>query len=1103
MKAKFYLRTSKQSSAKLYIYGSLPELGAGNPNEGIALDQDLSNPEYPWTTTIDINTPPSQKGRQQGLIWYSYFYKTKFGSIVREVCPKRFINISNCNCSFYDTFDKPTPIGDIIVRFRVHYNTNYGQELYVCGDPVELGKWNPKRAVLLGYVGDGYWEGTIRLPLNDKPQVLYYKYIVFTSARNYFWEGEENHRFELSAAQQPTIFEINDVYHWNDPTNDVYSTLPFTNVLNRRPHSASSEAPVISDTTSPDKVKITFIVKSPHVRPNQQLVVVGSSQEIGNWHPGRGVRMDDSAFPEWKATVIFDKNSLPFEYKYCIIDKASSPNPFANGFWETRPNRICQINSSNNNSKDSSKYSIFIDDWITNPNSNQFKGFGITAPLFSIHTDDSLGIGQYTDLNKLVDYCNLIGSSMINLLPLNDTTTDGSWSDSNPYRHISAFALHPIYIDLQKISDLHSEITSVLGDLDDFKNEISAQEKIDYPRVFAFKMQKLHQIFALIRGSLEENEKFNLFINQNSQWLEPYALFSVLREKNGTVNYHQWRETQNLEKGAKSISDRQFRDLLKENSNDLVFYYWIQFVCDDQFKAAKAYARKRRVVLKCDVQIGVPVMSADCWLYPSLFNIDMATVPFTSSNSHGNLNYCYQMFNEIRNENDSYCPSYNWPQNATTDFSWWRLRLRRLADLFDAIELEHIFEFFRTWDIPINDCVRSLLGHYEPSLSYSKGELKDRGLFDFDFKSFTKPEIRWSQIQQRFGSLSDDVATEFFSNFSHGNKEDIQYTFKNELNTEVKIHEYLLDPKNQRKFNITSEQERIEFEIKLFELLSNVLLIEDKSKRDHYNVRCQAFVESVGRRPTTNPDHFNYDTIESSAWKNLSEQQKSVVKGIYYDYFVKRQKELWLELSNSRFQMLKESTNMLICAEEISQSDEVLSKNIQNRGFISLRVQRVPETSDPSSCDASTINSMDIYGTKLFDKIREFPYFSIATPSTVNMPSIRGWWEEENRDVIKRFWQEEIWRNDEPPPICETWIQEIILRQHLWAQSMWTIFLLQDLVDIDDRFRLQSPSDERINDPNDKDHHWNYRYPFSIEELISASDLSFKIRDLVKSSGRI
>ncbi|OHT17246.1 4-alpha-glucanotransferase DPE2 [Tritrichomonas foetus] len=1029
-KISFFLKTQKKSSAKLYIYGNLPELGNGDPNKGIPLENDNSD-VYSHKLTIDLKHPP--KGQ---TAWYSYFYRTKFGAIVREVCPLRFLNFSNCNCSFYDTFDIPTSIGDLIVRFRVHYKTVYGQELYVCGDPKEMGSWNPRRAVLLNYVGDDYWEGTIRLPLNDKPQVLYYKYIVYTSPRNFFWEGEENHKFEIGAAPSPTIFEINDVFHWNDPIIDVYSTSPFVDVINRR---ISTSSPIsFEPNTQSNTVKINFIVKCPYVRPNQELYIVGSTPEVGEWDAEKGYKMTDYYFPEWKASIVFNSNSLPFDYKYCIKDKTST-----DVIWESRPNRICPINLIK--CDESFPRSIIINDWFTNPNTEKFKGFGISVPLSSLRSKMSVGIGQYTDLNGLVDYCNDIYSSLIQLLPINDTTTTGDWSDSFPYRQTSSFALHPIYIDLLSIKGVPQK---VINEVIDIKTELDNLPSVDYPRVFSFKIEKLREIYSFVKENLNANEKFNSFIKHNTQWLQTYALFSVFRDLYGTADFRVWPEHQ-------TITEREIRSLVQSNYDEVQFYYWIQFICNEQFKSARKYASDHGVVLKGDLPLGVSPYSVECWAYPTLFNLDMsAGTPPDFLNDNG--------------ENFEY-PTYNWPMHATTDFSWWRLRLRRMADLFHAVQLDQMMGFFRMWEIPNDSCVRSVLGHFEPTLSFSRAELRDRGLLNMD--RYLKPYVRWRIIKEKFGPEADYVAETFFRG-AVCSREDQVFSFKDEFDSEVKIRNYLSTQKMDSK-------QRIDLERKLFELLSNVLLIEDTTKPDHYHVRAQMLFEKVKRTADG-----NFIPIESSSFRELPESQKGTFKELFYEYFYNRQTNLWLELATPKLKMLQESTNMLLCADDLGLNNEKLTQNLEARGFLSLRVQRMSRLENHN-----------------FDKVREFPYFSIATPSTPQMTTIRGWWEE-NREVIAKFWREEVWRNDEPPSQCECFIQELILKQHLWSDSMWTIFLLQDITGVDQRFRSQLPSQERINDPKSENQRWDYRYPFSIEELLDARDFSFRIRTLVEESKR-
>ena len=1053
MQISFFLKTQKKSCAPLFIYGSIPELGAGDINHAIPLDHDDSD-AYSWKITVNLSNVNSKNAQ-----WYSYFYKTKFGAIVREVCPKRFISFFGCNCSYYDTFDIPAPIGDLVVRFRVHYMTHYGQEIYVCGDPVEMGSWNPRRAILLNYTGDGYWEGTVKLPLNNKPQVLYYKYIVYTSPRNYFWEGEENHKFEIGAAPSPTIFEINDVFHWNDPTIDAYSTSPFIDVINKR-ISLNNPVPFLPNTQS-DTVLINFIVKCPYVRPFQDLYIIGSTSEIGNWKPENAYKMSDYDFPAWKAAIVFQHASLPFDYKYIIRDKTNN-----NVIWESRPNRVCPIDLIK--CDESFPRSIIINDWFTNPNPDKFKGFGICVPLASLRSAKSVGIGQYTDIIGLVDYCNSISSSLIQLLPINDTTTDGNWNDSNPYKQTSAFALHPIYIDLLAIPNVPKTTTNEILDA---KTELDALSSIDYPRVYSFKLLMLHEIYSNIRSDLEDNDSFNSFLAHNSQWLQPYSVFCVLRDLYGTPNFREWPEYQ-------KPSEREIRSLIQIHEDEVQFYYWVQYICHSQFISARKYASSHGVVLEGDIPFGVSALSSDVWAWPNLFNDEMYLGAAPS----------------VDNKNDGEnweSPSYNWGMHASTDYSWWRLRLRRLSDLFQAMKLDKILSFYRSWEVPANSCIRGMLGHYDPALSYSRAELRDRGFIDID--RFVKPYVRWNILAEKFGRDAEFVANTFFRP-AVVNREDQVFKFKDEYDNEIKVHQFF-----------ESNSQYKDLEAGVFELLGNVILVPDPTKPEHFHIRAHMTIERVRKTAAG-----GIIPIESSSWSELQEPQKSIAKDLFVEYYGRRQTALWLELAAPKLKMLQESTNMLLCGEDLngsivsistslpgkkpqneaattryfSYSSNALSKNLTSRGLLSLRVQRCPR--DPN---------------QTFDKIREFPYFTVAMPSTHDMSTIREWWEQ-NREATTAFWRDEVWRNDEPPNQCEPWVQELILKQHLSSDAMWAVFLLQDIAGADERFRRQLPSEERINNPLNPNHHWSYRFPYSLEELIDANDFAFRIREYVIASNR-
>jgi hypothetical protein len=70
---------------------------------------------------------------------------------------------------------------------------------------------------------------------------------------------------------------------------------------------------------------------------------------------------------------------------------------------------------------------------------------------YSAWSEQSFGIGEFTDLKLLADWAARTGLKLIQILPINDTTATATWRDSYPYAAISAFALHPIYINLGKV----------------------------------------------------------------------------------------------------------------------------------------------------------------------------------------------------------------------------------------------------------------------------------------------------------------------------------------------------------------------------------------------------------------------------------------------------------------------------------------------------------------------------------------------------------------------------------------------------------------------------------------------------------------------------
>ncbi len=256
---------------------------------------------------------------------------------------------------------------------------------------------------------------------------------------------------------------------------------------------------------------------------------------------------------------------------------------------------------------------------------------GVAVPVFSLRSDDSCGIGEFLDLKKLADWCVATGLKMIQILPVNDTTTDGSWSDSYPYKSISTKELHPIYLNVEKVGLLKDENDRKW--FEELKKELNAKEFVDYPEVFKAKMDYLKKVYAQKRGKKPD------------------------------------------------------------------FYEFLQQHCDKQLSEAVDYLHERGIMLKGDLPIGVNRESDDVKQHPHLFNLDMETGAPPDGFAPQGQNWGF--------------PTYNWAAMEKDSFQWWKERVVWFKKYFDALRIDHIFGFFRIWEIPKGSPDASY-GHYSP-----------------------------------------------------------------------------------------------------------------------------------------------------------------------------------------------------------------------------------------------------------------------------------------------------------------------------------------------------------------------------------------------------
>ena len=160
----------------------------------------------------------------------------------------------------------------------------------------------------------------------------------------------------------------------------------------------------------------------------------------------------------------------------------------------------------------------------------------------------------------------------------------------------------------------------------------------------------------------------------------------------------------------------------------------------------------------------------------------------------------------------------------------------------------------------------------------------------------------------------------------------------------------------------------------------------------------------------------------------------------------------------TKLPMLIESTNMLVCGEDLGMIPDSVAQVMSELQILSLEIERMPKQSGVE-----------------FGDVRNYPYLSVCTTSTHDMPTIRGWWQEESRDYMQRYFSD-ILNEHQPVPVdCEPWIAQRIIERHVSSPSMLTILPWQDWMAMDGELRRVDAASERINVPAVSRHYWRYR----------------------------
>jgi 4-alpha-glucanotransferase len=909
------------------------------------------------------------------------------------------------------------------VTFKINYRTCYGQQLLIEGIPGQ-------QQALMTPKNNGDWFLTVDLDKLPEKEFTY-KYLMKDS--NVF---QTLYEFGTRRFYPPEVETGEILVHdfWKplvSPTNVSYSSA-FKDVVFKRENPETFQ-PLMSRETPepvdygyddaqrpPEKVCVRASIALARVKKEHYVAVkfLGSLPENDII-----IKLYDDRFPKWRAEFMIDKPKGYYEYKYCLCDKKTSRvvlEEYVTRYFSP---------------VDSYDFYILNDEDFKFPR-YPWKGAGVSVPVFSLRSDSGCGVGEFADLIPLVDWAKSTGIKMIQLLPINDTVATHTYKDSYPYRCVSVFALHPLYLRIEDMGKHLSETSRNI--LESKKHELNALEKIDYEEVMRLKSRYFKMIYDENKRAFLQEKEYQEFYQKNSEWLNPYAVFSYLRDLYATADFSRW--------GDYAVYDKQKVDTLCQEDNpdfdDVAIHFFIQYHLHLQLSKVSEYARENGIVLKGDIPIGIGRFSVDAWVNPRLYNLDCQAGAPPDDFSDDGQNWGF--------------PTYNWNEMEKDGFAWWKARLRKMQEYFDAYRIDHILGFFRIWSIPTSQ-TKGLMGVFDTAIPISRQEFEQRGL-NFDEKRFCTPYIRQHIVEQIFGEQAGYVKHSFLD--VSEDDPDV-FTLKSEYDTQAKIEESF------KKMGCSSPEEMLRMQMikqGLLYLVSEVLFFKDKEKPDSY--------------------HPRHSLFKTNSYNELEQHAKYIVDDLYNDYFYRRNENLWKAQAELRLPALIGATNMLVCGEDLGMIPACVPEVMRKLNILSLEIQRMPK--EPLAD---------------FGQPASYPFLSVATPSTHDTSSVRSWWEE-NHDRSQRFYNNILSKSGQAPFYCETWVVKDILYQHLYSPAMWAVFQIQDILGLDENLRSRNPKDDRINVPSEQNHYWRYRCHISLDKLQHADGLNNTLREMLHYSGR-
>lgn len=502
---------------------------------------------------------------------------------------------------------------------------------------------------------------------------------------------------------------------------------------------------------------------------------------------------------------------------------------------------------------------------------------------------------------------------------------------------------------------------------------------------------------------------------KENPWVINYAIFSTIRNKNALSAWKEWDKYSNPTKTDLSL-------LWKKFSTENFFYLWVQYNLEKQLKDAVDQLNSMGVSLKGDIPILMNEDSCDVWSERDFFNLDLTAGAPPDMFSSDGQNWGF--------------PIYNWDKLKIENYSWWRNRLKQAEKFYHAYRIDHVLGFFRIWNIPEN-MISGSMGYFNPSSFINIQDLQNIGFDDGRINWLSKAHIFETELRDNTGVEADSIIDIYLDRIGTENI----YILKKEFNSEKTIRKSSLED-HSKKF--------------LIKQLKNRTLI-----------------------PVNESEYtLSWSYRETRGYNSLNQWEKDRIEEIS-SQCAGRSEKIWEENARNLLTFMKDTTDMLVCAEDLGAVPDSVPFVLQSLGILGLKVLRWArewnEQGEP------------------YTPVTDYPLLSVCTPAVHDSSTLRQWWYEENdKTALSRGLGIDFLGEEPTESSIKTFI-EFLLK----SSSALCMLQIQDLFALDNSVCDSDINFERINIPGTvQDVNWSYRINEELEVLLANTKLTDQIHKL-------